>query len=42
MIRKVVVQYDVEEGVRFGGGLHGQPAKVGLLLVGFLASVWGT
>ncbi|MFC4451198.1 hypothetical protein [Halorussus aquaticus] len=42
LVRKVGVEYGLSEGLQEDGWLRGQPVTVGLLVVGFMAAVWGT
>lgn len=42
LVWKVNVLYGIEDGIREGGWLRGQPATVGLLVIAFFAAVWGT
>ncbi|UPV75885.1 hypothetical protein M0R89_07455 [Halorussus limi] len=42
LVKKVEGQYNIVDGMQAGGWLRGRPVTVGLLGVGFFATVWGT
>ena len=42
LVRQVVVLYDVKGGLEEGEWFRGQPATMGLLVIGAFAAVWGT